>query len=161
PVAPGGAGGGPRADEPEPHARGRVRVAVVRRARGRPGELMLAEFTATDAADDAVGSAEWDGAGVRIDAEDPSVRAAIERIFAPTSVLGDAPSLRSFGTAGPALLAPGSLRWFLAAAESRSPGEGLVARLVPRTGRTLGWDPAGAYRTFGSAVERRERSAPK
>lgn len=122
---------------------------------------MLAEFTSADAPDDVVGSAEWDGPGVRIDAEDASVRMAIERIFAPTSVLVDDPSLRSFGTAGPQLLMPGSLRWFLAAAESRAPGEGLAARLVPQTGRTLGWDPAGAYRTFGSAVERRERGAAK
>jgi hypothetical protein len=101
-----------------------------------------------------VGSAVWRSGKIEVEAGDESVRRAILRIFRSTPVVIDDPSLRSYGTAGPVLLSPGSLRWFRAAAEARSGAEGLGVRLVPESQGVMGWDPAGAYRTFNNAVER-------
>jgi hypothetical protein len=74
-------------------------------------------------------------------------------------VLVDDPALRSFGTNGPELVAPGSLRWFLACTKARVPAEKLAFQLVAGEGHRMGWDPAGAYRTFADQVERAERIA--
>ena len=119
---------------------------------------MLAEFTRPDDPDEVIGRATWDGASVNIDAKDEGVRDALGRVFRPSAVLVDSAHLRSFGASGPELMAPGSLRWFIAAAESRSVAEGLAARLTPDTHGTMGWDPAGAYRSFAASVERREHT---
>lgn len=120
---------------------------------------MRAEFFHPDSPDRTVGAATWDGSRARIDAEDEAARAALQRIFRPTPVSVDDPALRSAGTTGPVVLPPGSLRWLLAAARTRSAAEGMAVRLVPEPREAVGWDPAGAYRTFGEAVERKERMA--
>jgi hypothetical protein len=116
----------------------------------------LAEFYKADAPDQIVGRATWGGSGVELEAEDESVRESLGRIFRPISVVIDDPSLRSFGTAGPVQLAPGSLLWFRAAAEARAKDEGLRVRLVPDARAAMGWEPAGAYRTFNKQMERKE-----
>jgi hypothetical protein len=82
---------------------------------------------------------------------------ALERIFRHIPVVLDDPSLRTVGTSGPVLLQPGSLRWFQAAARIRGWKEGLVVRFVPEDPGAMGWDPAGAYRTFPEAIERKVR----
>ena len=87
------------------------------------------------------------------------MRRAIGRIYRGTNVVVDDAALRSFGTSGPEVLAPGSLRWFLAATKARSGAEKLGFRLTPDQGRRMGWDPAGAYRRFPDQVERAERIA--
>jgi hypothetical protein len=125
---------------------------------------MQAEFYREEAPDQVVGMATWGGSGVVMEAEDDRVRDSLARIFRPIPVLIDDPSLRSFGTAGPVQLAPGSLPWFRAAAEARATDEGLRVRLVPDPRGAMGWEPAGAYRTFNDQIERREligRPAPK
>jgi hypothetical protein len=104
-----------------------------------------------------VGEAAWTGRGVDLRADDPGVRQALGRIFRPTPVAVDEPAWRSFGASGPVLLQPGTLSWFTGAARARAPAEGLAVRFVPSGG--AGWDPAGAYRPFLAAVERRERAA--
>ena len=121
---------------------------------------MRAEFFRPETPERTVGAVAWDGSRPRIDAEDEAIRAALHRIFRPTPVSVDDPALRSAGTKGPVVLPPGSLRWFIAAARARSGVEGLAVRLVPESSEAVGWDPAGAYRTFGEAVERKERSLP-
>jgi hypothetical protein len=125
---------------------------------------MQAEFYRKEAPDQVVGMATWGGSAVVVEAEDDSVRESLAHIFRPVPVLIDDPSLRSFGAAGPVQLAPGSLSWFRAAAEARAKDEGLRVRLVPLPGGAMGWEPAGAYRTFDNQVERREligRFAPE
>jgi hypothetical protein len=117
---------------------------------------MQAEFYKQDAPEGVLGRAVWDGSGVRIDAEDESVRASLARIFRPVPVVVEDPSLRSYGTSGPVVLQPGGLLWFRAAAEGRAASEGLRVRLVPLSQAAMGWDPAGAYRTFNNQIERRE-----
>ena len=117
---------------------------------------MLAEFARVVDPDRVVGRAVWNGGSVQVEAEDDPTRSTLELIFRPSAALVDVASLRSFGTLGPELLAPGTLRWFIAAAESRSGLQGLTVRLVPQTSATIGWDPAGAYRTFAGSVQRRE-----
>ena len=72
----------------------------------------------------------------------------------------DDPSLRSPGSRGPTILEPGDLRWFIGAASSRAERESLSVQLVASDVPVMGWDPAGAYRTFQESVERRERIAP-
>ena len=120
---------------------------------------MRAEFFKPDSPDHIVGVARWDGAGVRIEADDDAARAVLSRIFRPTAISVDDPALRTAGATGPVVLPPGSLPWFQAAARTRSQAEGLSVRLVPEGRATMGWDPAGAYRTFGELIERKERSA--
>jgi hypothetical protein len=116
---------------------------------------MRALFYRPDAPDTVVGSAVWRAGGVDTEAEDERVRQAIRRIFRRTPVVIDDPSMRSYGTAGPVLLSPGSLRWFRATAESRAPAEGLGLRFMPASEGAMGWDPAGAYRTFDDAIQRK------
>jgi hypothetical protein len=114
-------------------------------------------FARTEAPDQIVGSAVWGPEGVTVEAEDDAARQAIDRILRPVPVMVDDPSQRSYGTSGPVVLTPGSLRWFRTAAEVRSKEDGLAVRFVPRAEAPVGWDPAGAYRTFNDAVERMER----
>jgi hypothetical protein len=120
---------------------------------------VLAEFFRPDAPDHVVGRAVWDGrrAVVLDDGAEPDVREALTRILRPVPVVVDDPSLRSAGSGGPAMLEPGDLQWFMAAARTRAGAEGLAGRLVATGARGFGWDPAGAYRTFAEAVERRDR----
>jgi hypothetical protein len=115
---------------------------------------LRAEFYQSDSPDEVVGSATWERGGVAIDAADEAPRDRLGRIFRPTPVVEDDPSLRSFGTAGPSVLAPGSLRWFEAAARRRAPAERLSVRFVAEQETPTGWDPAGAYRTFNEQIER-------
>ena len=117
---------------------------------------MRAEYFQEGEPDSIVGLAEWTGDAVDVRVEDPKVRRALGRIYRQTAVLIDDASLRSFGTEGPELLAPGTLRWFIAATQARSGAEKLAYRLVPGESRRMGWDPAGAYRTFADQVERSE-----
>jgi hypothetical protein len=118
---------------------------------------MQARFHRPDEPDEEVGSVTWTGSRVEYGDAAEETLAALRRIFRPAPVVIDDASLRSFGTSGPAVLEPGDLRWFLAAAQTRSGSEGLAARLLPDGDEAMGWDPAGAYRTFGASVERRDR----
>ncbi|MGH2723091.1 MAG: hypothetical protein ACRDI0_02295 [Actinomycetota bacterium] len=118
---------------------------------------MQAEFFRPAAPDEVVGSAAWDGVAARVDADDPAVRGALERIFRPSAVANADPVPR--GTSGPTVLQPGDLQWFLAAARSRAEAEGLGVRF--RTLRPGGWDPAGAYRPMGVWVSRHEGAGQK
>ncbi len=121
---------------------------------------MRAEFYRPDGPDKVVGRARWNRSRVEVDGGDED-RPALARIFRPSPVVVDDPSLRSFGTSGPTLLQPGSLRWFQEAALSRAHEEGLAVRLVPEGGPGAGFDPAGSYRPFDEQRERSGRvSAP-
>lgn len=120
---------------------------------------MRAGFYRADDPESIVGAARWNGAEVEVEADDESVGEAIRKIFRLTPVLIDDPSMRSNGAAGPVVLSAGSLRWFRAAAEARSASEGLGVRFVPEVERAMGWDPAGAYRTFNDAIERKARTS--
>jgi hypothetical protein len=91
---------------------------------------------------------------VIVEAEDPKLKASIERAFRPIPVVVDDPSLRYPGTSGESVLQPGDLEWFRAVAQVRVLAEtGLVARSVP--GVTAGgYDPAANYRRFPEQIER-------
>jgi hypothetical protein len=119
---------------------------------------VLAEFLRageSDEPDRVVGTARWDVSRVRIQADDDDqVAQALWRIFRATAVAVDDPALRTAGTAGPVVLGPGSLQWFLAAARVRAEAEGLRVRFVPEASTAMGWDPAGAYRPFTETVAR-------
>jgi hypothetical protein len=120
-----------------------------------------AEFLRAGEADDpdrVVGTARWDGSRVTIQSDDDHVAKGLWRIFRPTAVAVDDPALRTAGTAGPVVLASGSLQWFLAAARVRAEAEGLRVRFVPETSTAMGWDPAGAYRPFSDVVARTVRA---
>jgi hypothetical protein len=111
--------------------------------------------TEGDDPDPVVGTARWDGSRVAIQTDDDDgVAKALWRIFRPTALAVDDPALRSAGTAGPVVLAPGSLQWFLAAAKAGAEAEGLRVRFVPEVATAMGWDPAGAYRPFTETVAR-------
>ena len=116
---------------------------------------MRVEFRRADkeAAADVVATAAWEDGRVVIEAEDRGDHEAVARIFRPAPVVVDDASMRSLGSKGESVIQPGTLEWFRAAAFSRAPDAELRARLVPEmTGG--GWDPAAAYRTFGSAMRR-------
>jgi hypothetical protein len=102
----------------------------------------------------------WESGRIEVDAEREDVRASLQRILRSTPIAVDDPSLRSFGTSGPTMLQPGSLRWFSEAALTRAHAEGLVVRLVPTGSSVLGFDPAGLYRPFTEQWERMARLAP-
>jgi hypothetical protein len=89
-----------------------------------------------------------------VEADDPELKASIERAFRPIPVVVDDPSLRYPGTSGESVVQPGALEWFRAVAQIRVPAEtGLVARSVP--GVTVGgYDPAANYRRFPEQIER-------
>jgi hypothetical protein len=97
---------------------------------------------------------------VVVDADDPKLRASIERAFRPVPVVVDDPSLRYPGTSGESVLHPGDLEWFRAVAHVRVTAEtGLIARSVP--GVTVGgYDPAANYRRFSEQVDRLESRSP-
>jgi hypothetical protein len=101
-----------------------------------------------------VGSATWTGSGITVEARTEDAPSVIGTIFRPTPVAVDDPSLRSFGTRGDVVLQPGSMQWFLAAARARGQAEGLEVRFLAEEKPVMGWDPAGAYRTFVSSTER-------
>ncbi len=109
----------------------------------------------------AVASATWLDGRVVVQADDPDLKASIERAFRPVPVVVDDPSLRYPGTRGESVLQPGDLEWFRAVAQVRVPSDtGLVARSVP--GVTVGgYDPAADYRRFSEQIERLESRSPE
>jgi hypothetical protein len=107
---------------------------------------MKAVFVRADDPETSVGSAAWSKDGARVEADNDEIREKLERVFHESPIVIDDPSLRSFGTGGPVVLQPGTLRWFRAAARERGAGEGLGVRFV--ADEPVGWDPAGAYRPF-------------
>ena len=115
---------------------------------------MRAEFYRGDESGTVVGTATWDSFRVQVESDDPKTRRAIGRIFRPTPVVVDDAALRSLGANGEAVLQPGSMEWFEAAATRRAADEGLAVRLVPEARGHGGWDPASAYRTFRQSVGR-------
>ena len=119
---------------------------------------MRAQFFRPGAPDEVVGTATWKGGSIHVEAKDPETRLALSRIVRPSAVMIDDPALLPAGTTGPVLFPPGSLAWFQAAARTRAEAEGLAVRFAPDAPDAMGWDPAGAYRTFNEAVERRERA---
>lgn len=121
---------------------------------------MKAEFFRPAAPAQVVGTALWREAGVESSSEEEAVAVSLARVFRPASVVVDDPSLRSFGASGPVVLQPGTLQWFRAAATTRAEAEGLAVRFVPAAGGRMGWDPAGAYRTFAATDARRHRAGP-
>jgi hypothetical protein len=118
---------------------------------------MKAEFHNEEDPDGVVGTAVWDGVGVRLEAEDPAVREALIRVYRGTPVVTDDASYRRQGTHGEVVIQPGDLEWFRAATQVRGPAEtGLKVRLVP--GITEGgFDPAAGYRSFTDTFERLDR----
>jgi hypothetical protein len=108
-----------------------------------------AEFFRADAPDRVVGVAVWDGRRVQIETADPQVRQALERVFKPSSIAVEEPSMRAGGTSGPIVVAPGDEDWFRSAARLRGERERLSLRLV--VDRPRGWDPALDPQTYGWA----------
>jgi hypothetical protein len=117
-----------------------------------------AEFFRADAPDRVVGVAVWDGRRVHIETADPQVRQALERVFKPSSIAVDDPSMRSGGTSGPTVVAPGDEEWFRSAARLRGEQEHLSLRLV--VDRQAGWDPALDPETYGWAGRKAAFSRP-
>lgn len=117
---------------------------------------MRAEFYKDDA-NQVLAAVRWDRRGLNISG-DEEMEAKLRRIFRPTPVVVDDPAFRSRGTSGPVVLHPGTLLWFRAAAQVRAEGEGLKVRFAPEGQDVMGWDPAGAYRTFSDTLERKELS---
>ena len=116
---------------------------------------MRVEFAVPDDEEKAtVATAEWDGHGVTITADDDGRRDVLARAFRRTPIVVDDASYRRLGTSGEVVLQPGDLEWFRAVAQVRVPAEtGLLARFVP--GAPLGgFDPAAGYRPFQEQVER-------
>jgi hypothetical protein len=107
-----------------------------------------------DGSAEPVGTATWSQSGITVEARTEDARSILARIYRPTPVAVDDPSLRSFGTSGEVVLQPGSVPWFLAVARTRGQEEGLRVRFVTDDAAVMGWDPAGAYRTFMSSAER-------
>jgi len=104
--------------------------------------------------DTVLATAAWQAGGVVVEAEDPTVRERVERVFRSTPVVVDDASYRRSGTRGEVVLQPGDLAWFRAVAQTRRPRETDVGgRLVPGV-REGGYDPAAGYRTFRSTIER-------
>jgi hypothetical protein len=111
-----------------------------------------AEFRRIDDASDILATATWDGRHAVVDASDPDVRRAVERMFRATALVVDDARLRPLGAHGEVVIQPGSMDWFRAAAFARAEQEGLRARMVPDVAGPGGWDPAAAYRTFDDAI---------
>jgi hypothetical protein len=118
---------------------------------------MRAEFYRPGKPEAIVGVAVWSKDGIGVSADEDAGQEALDRIFRRTPVAIDDPSLRSFGTAGPVMFGPGTLPWFRIVAQSRAQDEGLAVRLSPEGREAMGWDPAGAYRSFAASIERKER----
>jgi hypothetical protein len=105
-------------------------------------------------ADELVATVIWSDGRAVIETEDERAREALAKAFRPTPVLTDDAAYRSLGASGEVLVEPGSLAWFMAAAQVRAPAEtGLAPRFVPGATRG-GYDPAADYRPFGEAIER-------
>jgi hypothetical protein len=119
---------------------------------------MRADFHRDDEPDTIVGTARWTGGDVDVEAEDPKVRRALGASTGDGRAGGRplAPILRDVG---PRAAVAGSLRWFVACAQARSPAERLAFRLTPDPSPRMGWDPAGAYQRFPDQVEGAERLA--
>jgi hypothetical protein len=118
---------------------------------------MRAEFYRPDAPDAPLATVRYLDGTVEVGADDARTRDVLARVFHASPVAVDDPALRTAGTSGPAVVQPGSLPWFQAAARTRGAAEGLTVRFVPEEEAAVGWDPAGAYRTFTDAVARRIR----
>ncbi|MEX1046647.1 MAG: hypothetical protein WD757_04570 [Actinomycetota bacterium] len=119
---------------------------------------MRVEFYRPDDSQKVVAVARWDGREAVIDgADDESTGAAVARIFKPTPVVVDDPSLRTLGVHGESMLQPGSLKWFREAAWTRAPKSGLAVRFVPEVGPERGYDPAAQYRDFDEVIELLEK----
>ena len=116
---------------------------------------MRIEFFRAEDPDQVVGSIRWDGREAFLErAEDAATGAAIKRIFRPTPVVTDDPSLRTLGGHGDSVIEPGSLTWLRAAASVRGPQSGLTPRFVAPVKPGEGYDPASNYRTFQEQVAR-------
>jgi len=113
---------------------------------------MRAELYRSQAPDEVVAVATWEGGRAELEMRDRSVE-GLDQLLRPTPLAVDDPSLRSAGTSGPVLLQPGGLDWFRAAVLARVPRFGLAVRFVAER-TTGGWDPAAQYRTFEEQVER-------
>jgi hypothetical protein len=101
-----------------------------------------------------VATVSWSGRRAVIETEDEGVREALAKAFRPTPVITDDPAYRPLGASGEVLVEPGSLTWFMAAAQVRAPAEtGLAPRFVPGVTRG-GYDPAAGYRPFDETIER-------
>jgi hypothetical protein len=118
-----------------------------------------AEFRGPDPEDETVvATVTWSGDRVRVDADDPDVRTALERAYRSTPIVTDDAAYRPQGTSGDVVITPGDLDWFRAATFVRAPAEsGLRARLIPGIAEG-GFDPASNYRPFGEQIERLTRS---
>jgi hypothetical protein len=101
-----------------------------------------------------VATVTWSDGRPVIDAEDQGIRESLAKAFRPTPVVVDDQAYRPLGASGEVLVDPGSLAWFFAVAQVRSPAEtGLSPRFVPEITRG-GYDPAAGYRPFDEAIER-------
>jgi hypothetical protein len=108
---------------------------------------------------DLVATADWDGRSVLVEAADDATRAAVTHAFRSTPVVTDDGAYRRRGASGPAVVPPGDLTWFRAAALVRVPAEtGLHARLIPGIA-TGGFDPAANYRPLEEQLERLDAKA--
>lgn len=119
---------------------------------------MKAEFFRPDKPDEVLAIAVWDGRGASIEAPEQSVRQSLERIFRPSPVSRAGQSVGPAAGSGDAVLEPGDLEWFRAAAMLRGEREGLGVRFVSET--PGGWDPAGTYRSMRAWVAERETTEP-
>jgi hypothetical protein len=118
---------------------------------------MRAQFYRVDDAETVLADVRYLDGPLEVGTDDDRTREAVTRIFHPSPVITDDPAFLPPGASGPAVVQPGSLQWFQAAARVRGQGEGLAVRFVPEAERAMGWDPAGAYRTFGDDLARRIR----
>ncbi len=119
--------------------------------------MMRAELYRHDEPEVVLATARWDGDAHVEPAPGRDVE-GLDRIFRPTPVVVDDPSLRRLGTHGESVLQPDSLEWFRAALLVRAPEIGLSVRFVPEV-REGGWDPAANYRTFAEQIDRLSSSA--
>jgi hypothetical protein len=114
---------------------------------------------AESVADELVATVTWGDGGVVIETQDERVREALAKAFRPTPVVTDDAAYRSLGASGEVVVQPGSLAWFMAAAQVRALAEtGLAPRFVPGVTRG-GYDPAAGYRPFDEAIERLVRTS--
>jgi len=113
---------------------------------------MRAQLYRSDAPDEIVAVAVWDGVDARIE---PTADASggLEGLLRRTAVVVEDPSLRRQGTHGETVLQPGTVEWFRAALLTRCEALGLAVRFVPSV-PAGGWDPAAQYRTFEEQVAR-------
>jgi hypothetical protein len=105
-----------------------------------------------------VATVTWNDGDAVIETDDEGVRDSLAKAFRHTPVVTDDAAYRSLGASGEVVVQPGSLTWFLAAAQVRVPAEtGLAPRFVPGVTRG-GYDPAAGYRPFDQAIERLTRA---